>query len=1340
MKPTTSLLACLTYLFPFFLLANTHGDEPIHNGNYLYFTENKGQWKDNILFEAQLPAARLFLESDKLTYLLIQPDDLASIHDCKHDKNCQLSKKTIRQHAFEVVFENSKKETEVIGSCISPAYKNYFLDNKANNWQSRVNMVRQVDYKKLYEGIDMRFYEQDGHLKYDFMLEPNANEKQICLSYKGIDNIKLEKGNLFIQTSVNTIMEQKPYAYQLIEGKHIAVACEFVVNNQKVTFSFPNGYNKAYELIIDPELVFASFSGSTADNWGMTATYDDAGHLYAGGIAFAFGYPTTLGAFQTNFAGGSGGNLSGIDITISKFSPDGSDLLYSTYLGGSAANELVHSLIINNLGELVIFGTTGSSNFPILTTAYDNTFNGGGSLDISNISFPNGSDIFVSKLSADGSILTGSTFIGGSGNDGLNTRLRINYADEARGEVMVDNGGNIYISSSTQSANFPTTTGVFQPTFGGNQDGCIVKLTSDLSNIIWSSFLGGTGRDAAYSVKVNGSGVYVCGGTNSNNFPSTNGTIEENRIGDTDGYIAVINSSGTAIQAATFLGTSAYDQSFFLDLDDDGNVYTVGQTQGNYPITPSEVYNNPNSGLYIHKLTPDLRTTEFSTVIGNGNGRPNISPTAFLVDICDRVYVSGWGGEVNAEVIGSTTAGLPVTSDAFQGGTDGSDFYFLVLAEEGTELEYATFFGGNASEEHVDGGTSRFDRQGKIYQAVCAGCGGSNSFPTTPGAWSRNNNSNNCNLGVAKFAFEPSGVFAGANASPEVVACDSLTVQFINTSENAINYFWDFGDGTTSTDFEPIHTFDEVRVFEIMLIASDPDACNIADTTYTRVSIVDSTIVSAAFTPEIDCFTRNVKFTSNNSPVVSYFWDFGDGETGTGGIPTHNYATPGTYEITLIAENNVVYCPKVDTMVQTITILDNVLADMTGTDVGCLPLTATFENNSTNAVTYEWDFGDGSPIDTTFAPVHTFTEPGEFTVTLTALNPETCNLQQTATTVVTVLDTIIIAAFDYSLPDPCFTQMVNFTTPLPAAANFLWSFGDGNASTAHMPTHTYTTEGTYEVQLIASSTCAPPDTFVQNITLTPPTLVTGEITLFPENGCFPLTVDLAGITNGQEITWDMGNGTSLTGDSITYTYEEIGNYVVTMMAIDTTTCNGVVNEQTTVQVYDYATALFSTTHELAEADQLIVFTNQSTNATNYLWDFGDGNTTVEESPQHQYANVGNYNICLTAKNEENCDDEICQTIAVIPTIHIGIPNAFTPNGDGLNDELLVEGRNGIELMELKIFNRWGELVFQTNDPMEGWSGIYKGEEQEMEVYVYTLVANLITGRQVTQQGNITLLK
>lgn len=273
--------------------------------------------------------------------------------------------------------------------------------------------------------------------------------------------------------------------------------------------------------------------------------------------------------------------------------------------------------------------------------------------------------------------------------------------------------------------------------------------------------------------------------------------------GTADGFVAKLSNNGNNITAATYLGTSSYDQAFILDIDRSNNVYVFGQSLGSYPVTQG-VYSNTNSRQFIHKLNNNLNTTAYSTTFGRASySFINISPTALLVDVCENVYAVGWGGSVNSDFQfnAGTTFSMPVTQDAYQSITDGSDFYLISLSRDATSLVYATYFGeiGGVG-DHVDGGTSRFDKNGIVYQAVCASCGGSNSFPTTQGAYSRNNLSSNCNMAGVKFRFDLLAMqIITATATPSS-GCAPLTASFTYTSTRpGTGFFWDFGDGTTST-------------------------------------------------------------------------------------------------------------------------------------------------------------------------------------------------------------------------------------------------------------------------------------------------------------------------------------------------------------------------------------------------------------------------------------------------------------------------------------------------------------------------------------------------------------
>lgn len=820
------------------------------------FIENKGQLPENVAFKLRVANADLYFEKDRLTFSFYAPELLHTDHH-QQSENAKLG-----GHAYQMVFVGADGDAKVKPTGrMFPDYSNYIT---AKYQVGHVRSYDRIRYQNIYKGIDLEYFGRDGHLKYDVIIAPEADVDQLQLQYEGANSLHLKNGRLVVENTYNTVEESIPLAYQIVNGKKIQVACRYKLRGNTVSFVFPDGYDSGYELVIDPTLVFSSYSGSTSDNFGFTATYDHNGSLYGGGIVFGPGYPTTVGAFSSTFVGlppstpalNTGDTI--VDMAITKFSPDGSTLEYSTYIAGSSA-EAPHSMIVNSVGELVILGTTSSPDYPTSGPAYDMSFNGGVPHDYVNngMNYQNGSDIVVTVLSADGSSLVGSTFLGGSSNDGVNPNgiLHYNYNDLFRGEVIVDEDDNIYIVSTTQSMDFPVTTGAYDQTLNGGQDVCLAKFNPNVSVLEWCTYFGGSSADGGYSLKRNSVGeVYITGGTVSADLPMNGSSLHSSYLGGAaDGFLASFSADGGTLLASTYLGTSSMDHSYFVEVDNNDDVYAYGQTLGNYPVS-SGVYSNTNGKQFIHKLTPDLSTTLFSTVFGSGSATVNISPTAFLVDLCKRIYISGWGGTVNNPNYanaGGYTNGMAVTSDAFQQTTDGSDFYFMVLEADAQSLIYATYFGGAAGLEHVDGGTSRFDSDGVIYQAVCASCGSNNDFPTTAGAWAEQDNSvgwsnyyqqvvSECNLGVIKLAMEIPQVNVGIASTSTVQGCVPFEVEFEAGQIVAPSYMWYFGDGDSSSVANPTHTYTDAGVYEAMLVGVNSNCTGqeFRDTAFTTITAI----------------------------------------------------------------------------------------------------------------------------------------------------------------------------------------------------------------------------------------------------------------------------------------------------------------------------------------------------------------------------------------------------------------------------------------------------------------------------------------------------------------------
>lgn len=845
-----------TFALTFILLCKLGIANP---GRPIVFIENKGQWPGALDFAARVPGGNLAVSAGLLSFTFLDMAHLEMLHERGHHGFQQHAElpvfDEIDAYAFSIALANANKSVpQPFG--VLPGYRNYFQSADSCRWQTGVHLYTGVIYPNIYHGIDWKVYAQGNNLKYDYVVAPGADASQIAEQLPATLPTHQSGGDVVMVTPLGEVITKKPIAYQFIAGERIPVDCRYQVRDNVIRYHFPEGYDSCYELIIDPLLIFSTYSGSTADNWGSTATPGENGTLYSAGVVinesagseFTREFPVTEGAFQVNWGGL-------FDVGILKYDSTGSQLLYASYLGG-AANESAHSLIVNEQNELIVLGTTGSFNFPTTVGAFDRTFNGGIAA-VNVISYDTGSDIFIARISGDGRQLLASTYLGGSANDGLNpsnSPLAANYGDELRGDIITDAAGDIYISTVTASSNFPALNSFNTVYQGGSTDALILKIDRSLSNIIWSAFLGGNSFDASHTIKFDkGGNLFVAGGTTSIAFPTTLGVYQPVHAGGVDGWITSLANDGSAIIASTFTGTTAFNEVYFIDLNSSDEVFVYGQTVGPFPITAG-TYRNPNSGQFVQKFSHDLTQLSFSTVFGSGRGVPDISPTAFLVNECNNLYMTGWGGAVNSASGNwpTDTNGMPVSADAFQRTTSGSDFYFIVLNDDATEFLYGTYLGGASSRTHVDGGTSRFDKSGIVYHAVCSGCaflngtnGSSSDFPTTPDAWSRINRSDNCNN--AAFKFDLSSLLARLQTNNVTLTqpgfnrvCIPDAIVFQNRSIGGTRFFWNLGDGTRLNKSDTsvvVHQYQGPGRYLVTLTAFDNGTCRAVDSTRTVVDV-----------------------------------------------------------------------------------------------------------------------------------------------------------------------------------------------------------------------------------------------------------------------------------------------------------------------------------------------------------------------------------------------------------------------------------------------------------------------------------------------------------------------
>ncbi|MBK7434037.1 MAG: PKD domain-containing protein [Chitinophagaceae bacterium] len=1085
----------------------------------MQFIENKGQWDDRVEYRGDFSSGSFFLQNQGFTVVVHNTNDLMALSEKLHGHGKAPASNlpvTLRSHSYTVDFLGSSQNlVRDVPDKMIPTYNNYFVGKDASKWASDCRIYQAVTYQNVYPNIDVRYYSDEGKLKYDIIVRPGGNPNAIAMRYEGVDALSVKNRELVIGTTVGDIRELYPYSYQASTGKREEVECKYVVRDNVVRFKVKD-YSPDATLVIDPTLIFSTFTGSTQDNWGYTATPGPDGSLFAGGIAIGGGFPISPGAYQTVFGGGNNGDFPGaFDIAIIKFTPNTGNRVYATYLGGNG-NEQPHSMICDAQGNLVIAGRSTSDNYPLKPA-------------LNKVGLGGAFDIVVTKLNAAGNAILGSIKIGGSGNDGVNIRskytppdgddaTRRNYGDDARSEVILDANNNVYLASCTQSSGlestggFPIRNSAIQTVFGGaRQDGVIIKFTPDLNAVLFSTYFGGNGEDACFVLSLNPmtSDLYVAGGTSSNNLLGIKPGVISGTYGggETDGFITEIANDGSAIISTSYLGTGGNDLVYGVQFDKLGFPYVMGTTTGSWPVVNAN-YSNPGSKQFISKLKPDLTGYVYSTVFGTAVAVPNLSPTAFLVDRCENVYVSGWGGGINRNKLYSTAGTLnmpevnPLTGIP---AADGDDFYFFVLEKNAQSQFFGSHFGHNGGQvgDHVDGGTSRFDANGVIYQAVCSCIDGGGPFPTTPGVWSSVNRSLSCNEAALKIEMNFAGVGASIKATinglVDTIGCVPLTIKFTDTLAKGKMYVWVYNDPfnpVRDTTFAPnntaSHTFTQVGTYRVMLIAVDSNTCNITDTAYVMVKVGDN-LVDANFNfIKLDtCNSLRYQFNNLTTAVLptytnqTFLWDFGDGSPKVRAninSVIHTFPSTGTYKIRLIVDDTV-FCNVPDTAEKLLRISPNVKALFTTPAIGCVPYPAEFKNTSIGGIDFYWEFGDGTPlvIDNNPTVTHTYANIGTYKVRLIAIDTSTCNKVDTSAYFTITVFAIPSAGFTWAPNPPIANTITRFTNLSAGAIRYQWDFGDGESSTEVNPSHLYNATGSYRVVLYAFNAANCVDSFIASV-------------------------------------------------------------------------------------------------------------------------------------------------------------------------------------------------------------------------------------------------------------------
>jgi len=666
----------------------------------LYFIENKGQLNPKVRFYVKTAGQALYFTDGGVVFDLFRNTGANKKTDenlLSERGNYHQAPNKMERLVFTLGFDTSARKIVPKGLDRQSAVINHFVGNDKSKWKTDIPTYKGIMYKGVYKGIDLRVYGTGKHLEYEFIVHPGGNPQDILLTYHGIEGLGTSPdGELLIATAFGQLKETKPYIYQEINGKKV-VAGSFHIKSptaksqtQKYSYGFTvASYDPSYPLIIDPTLIYSTYLGKSGLDFGQDVAVDDSGYAYVAGGTDSTNFSMAGTPYKGTYGGGT------YDGFVTKFNASGSDLVYSTFLGG-AGKDWVQEIAIDGSGNAYLTGYTDSNDFPAPGAAYQGTY-GGGTYDG-----------FVTKLNASGSGLVYSTYLGGSSED---------YGTG----IAVDGSGYAYVTGSTYSNNFPTEN-AYDASYNGETDAFVTKVGTDGSSLSYSTYLGGGYYDWGNEIAIDGDGnAYVTGYSahlSGGSFPITPGAYQTTCKGSYDAFITKFNFSGSTLTLvySTYLGGELWDEGTGIAVDSSGNAYVTGYTASfDFPTagTPYQgLYGDGPYDVFVAKLNTDGTDLVYSTYLG---GTGDDRSRALAIDGSGYAYVTGW----------ITSADFP-TKNPYQGGFGGGDCDAFVtkLNTDGTDLVYSTYLGGTGDDEArgiaVDG-------SGNAY---VAGLTGSTDFPT----------------------------------------------------------------------------------------------------------------------------------------------------------------------------------------------------------------------------------------------------------------------------------------------------------------------------------------------------------------------------------------------------------------------------------------------------------------------------------------------------------------------------------------------------------------------------------------------------------------------------------
>jgi gliding motility-associated-like protein len=769
------------------------------SGESFVFRQNSGQWEQPVLF-------RTFQGNHNVSFLIDRVSFGVKKMKSADEPLPQEPGKAVPvlYNVWEIQFLNTQKNSSLSGTELIQSNVTYFGPNNASG--NHVAEYNGLVYHEIYKGISAKFYTATtGSLKYDFLVAPHASPGNIALRYNGVQQVKVNVfGQLEIQTSEGIFKEDKPVAWQIINGiKHFVKAAFKINADGSVGFDLGK-YNPDCELVIDPVYVDWSsyFYGkpninSFAFTWILDIDIDFSDQVYITGSTTEY-FPFKPGAYDTT--------LVNYDAFIAKMTADGDSIFYFSYLGGSSW-EYGLSLAVNNQNQPVISGLTWSNDFPVTKGAYDTSQKScTGTWCLKS---------FVTKFNSTGTSLVFSTYLGGKSGSGFWN------LDWIRGMILNSNG-DIYIVGNTTSYDYPVTTGCFQKDYNGGAqigndwasqgDGFLTKMRADGTGLVFSTFIGGTNGDVCQDVFLTASEeVYVVGYTASTNFPLTAGAPIFNTYlkGKSDAFFMKFKANGNQMLYSHLMGGSGEDVFEGMYVNDKDEPFVAGYSNSSDFPTSKNAYQKSNAGGYdfvVVKMPSSGTNVYYSTYLGGSANEylfsyPFFSTIKIAANVREEAIICGISRSKN----------YPITTDALQSTNKSSINYgTLTMAKismAGDKLLYGTYYGGSYLE--YPGGI-KVRRTGCVTNIIFGGLTYSKDYPTTKGAYkdsARYVSSGWTYSGfVSKFRDTLQVDLIALSLEDTIIECDNV-FEILDASNQGANFLWSHGPKTRFVILEDTGTY-----------------------------------------------------------------------------------------------------------------------------------------------------------------------------------------------------------------------------------------------------------------------------------------------------------------------------------------------------------------------------------------------------------------------------------------------------------------------------------------------------------------------------------------------------